>query len=128
MLLTRAGYYNPLLAYGEEKAIRDAREAGANGFIMVDLPPEEAVSFRDKCQGAECADHPVLILDCLSILQLILRPPHRPLYVLESHQISHIHRRFFHLRRVQGICALSPHTRRSSTHRWALPDPPSRDP
>lgn len=43
------GYYNPLLAYGEDKAIQDAREAGANGFLMVDLPPEEALSFREKC-------------------------------------------------------------------------------
>ncbi|KAJ7085824.1 bifunctional tryptophan synthase TRP1 [Mycena belliarum] len=43
------GYYNPLLAYGEERSIQDAFEAGANGFIMVDLPPEEAVGFREKC-------------------------------------------------------------------------------
>ncbi|KAJ7272033.1 tryptophan synthase beta subunit-like PLP-dependent enzyme [Mycena haematopus] len=43
------GYYNPLLAYGEEKSIQDAAEAGANGFIMVDLPPEEAIGFREKC-------------------------------------------------------------------------------
>jgi tryptophan synthase len=43
------GYYNPLLAYGEDKAIQDASESGANGFIMVDLPPEEAVTFREKC-------------------------------------------------------------------------------
>lgn len=43
------GYYNPLLSYGEEKIIEDAREAGANGFIMVDLPPEEAVKFRNGC-------------------------------------------------------------------------------
>ncbi|KAL1939134.1 hypothetical protein VTO73DRAFT_10175 [Trametes versicolor] len=47
------GYYNPLLAYGEEKAIQDAAEAGANGFIVVDLPPEEAVAFRDKCRAAK---------------------------------------------------------------------------
>ena len=47
------GYYNPMLAYGEEKAIQDAFEAGANGFIMVDLPPEEAISFREKCQKAQ---------------------------------------------------------------------------
>lgn len=46
------GYYNPLLAYGEQKAIQDAFEAGANGFIVVDLPPEEAVSFREKCATA----------------------------------------------------------------------------
>jgi tryptophan synthase len=43
------GYYNPLLHYGEEKIIKDAREAGANGFIVVDLPPEEAVKFRGFC-------------------------------------------------------------------------------
>jgi len=43
------GYYNPLLAYGEDRAIQDAAEAGANGFIMVDLPPEEAITFREKC-------------------------------------------------------------------------------
>jgi tryptophan synthase len=48
-----SGYYNPLLAYGEENAVKDAREAGANGFIVVDLPPEEAVRFRDKCAQEE---------------------------------------------------------------------------
>jgi tryptophan synthase len=43
------GYYNPLLSYGEEKLMKDAKEAGANGFIIVDLPPEEAVKFRNYC-------------------------------------------------------------------------------
>lgn len=43
------GYYNPLLSYGEERMLQDAKEAGANGFIMVDLPPEEAVRFRNFC-------------------------------------------------------------------------------
>nr|POE54224.1 tryptophan synthase [Quercus suber] len=43
------GYYNPLLAYGEEKMLEDAKAAGVNGFIMVDLPPEEAVRFRYHC-------------------------------------------------------------------------------
>ena len=38
-----------MLASGEERAIQDASEAGANGFIVVDLPPEEAVTFREKC-------------------------------------------------------------------------------
>jgi tryptophan synthase len=47
------GYYNPLLAHGEERAVKDAREAGANGFIVVDLPPEEAVNFRGKCSQEE---------------------------------------------------------------------------
>jgi tryptophan synthase len=43
------GYYNPMLSYGEEKLLNDCREAGVNGFIVVDLPPEEAVSFRNFC-------------------------------------------------------------------------------
>ncbi|KAJ9210273.1 hypothetical protein DTO166G4_8124 [Paecilomyces variotii] len=43
------GYYNPLLRYGDERMLKDAREAGVNGFIMVDLPPEEAVRFRNLC-------------------------------------------------------------------------------
>ncbi|GIJ88977.1 tryptophan synthetase [Aspergillus pseudoviridinutans] len=43
------GYYNPVLRYGEERMLKDCKEAGVNGFIMVDLPPEEAVRFRDLC-------------------------------------------------------------------------------
>lgn len=43
------GYYNPLLRYGEERMLKDAKDAGVNGFIMVDLPPEEAVRFRNYC-------------------------------------------------------------------------------
>ncbi|KAH9996856.1 bifunctional tryptophan synthase TRP1 [Russula vinacea] len=54
------GYYNPLLAYGEQKAIQDAFEAGANGFIVVDLPPEEAVSFREKCATSSMAYVPLI--------------------------------------------------------------------
>jgi tryptophan synthase len=46
------GYYNPLIAYGEQKAVEDAKEAGANGFIMVDLPPEEAIKFRTICTSS----------------------------------------------------------------------------
>ncbi|GLB34726.1 putative tryptophan synthase [Lyophyllum shimeji] len=54
------GYYNPLLAYGEDKAIQDAAEAGANGFIMVDLPPEEAITFREKCRKANISYVPLI--------------------------------------------------------------------
>lgn len=43
------GYYNPILVYGEEKLVEDAKKAGANGFIIVDLPPEEAIDFRSTC-------------------------------------------------------------------------------
>lgn len=47
------GYYNPVLAYGEERAVADAKKAGANGFIVVDLPPEEAADFRGFCTKAK---------------------------------------------------------------------------
>ncbi len=39
------GYYNPMLAYGLEKFVSDAKEAGADGFIIPDLPMEEADEF-----------------------------------------------------------------------------------
>ncbi|KAF2404985.1 tryptophan synthase-like protein [Trichodelitschia bisporula] len=54
------GYYNPLLSYGEEKIMQDAREAGANGFIVVDLPPEEAVRFRNYCSKAGLSYVPLI--------------------------------------------------------------------
>ena len=40
------GYYNPFFSYGTEKFARDAREAGADGVLVVDLPPEEAGELR----------------------------------------------------------------------------------
>jgi len=40
------GYYNPMLAYGLEQFVRDAVESGADGFIIPDLPPEEAAEFE----------------------------------------------------------------------------------
>lgn len=43
------GYYNPMLSYGEERLLKDCKEAGVNGFIIVDLPPEEAITFRNFC-------------------------------------------------------------------------------
>ncbi|KAG5645056.1 bifunctional tryptophan synthase trp1 [Asterophora parasitica] len=43
-----------------DKAIQDAAEAGANGFIMVDLPPEEAITFREKCRKANIAYVPLI--------------------------------------------------------------------
>jgi tryptophan synthase alpha chain len=36
------GYYNPFLQYGVRQFCRDARSAGADGILVVDLPPEEA--------------------------------------------------------------------------------------
>ena len=35
------GYYNPVYVYGVEGFLSDAKAAGVDGLIMVDLPPEE---------------------------------------------------------------------------------------
>ena len=35
------GYYNPIYIYGVEKFLSDAKAAGIDGLIVVDLPPEE---------------------------------------------------------------------------------------
>ena len=43
------GYYNPILAYGVDRFARDAATAGADGLIVVDLPPEESVPLREAC-------------------------------------------------------------------------------
>jgi tryptophan synthase alpha chain len=39
-------YLNPLINYGTEKIVKDAKAAGADGFIIPDLPPEEAHLFQ----------------------------------------------------------------------------------
>ena len=39
------GYYNPILKYGLKEFCQDAKVAGADGFIIVDLPPEEERDF-----------------------------------------------------------------------------------
>lgn len=39
--LVLMGYYNPIYIYGVERFLADAREAGVDGLIVVDLPPEE---------------------------------------------------------------------------------------
>lgn len=39
------GYYNPILAVGEAKTAALAKQSGVDGFLVVDLPPDEAGSF-----------------------------------------------------------------------------------
>ncbi|HSN83210.1 MAG TPA: tryptophan synthase subunit alpha [Polyangiales bacterium] len=41
------GYYNPVLGYGEQRLVDDAAECGVDGFLIVDLPPEESAGLRD---------------------------------------------------------------------------------
>jgi tryptophan synthase alpha chain len=35
------GYFNPIYVYGVERFVADAKAAGVDGLIVVDLPPEE---------------------------------------------------------------------------------------
>jgi tryptophan synthase alpha chain len=44
------GYCNTFLARGEERLISDAAEAGADGLIIVDLPPEESDATLAVCR------------------------------------------------------------------------------
>jgi tryptophan synthase alpha chain len=39
--LVLMGYYNPIYIYGVDKFLEDAKTAGVDGLIIVDLPPEE---------------------------------------------------------------------------------------
>jgi tryptophan synthase alpha chain len=39
--LVLMGYYNPIYIYGVDKFLVDAKDAGIDGLIVVDLPPEE---------------------------------------------------------------------------------------
>jgi tryptophan synthase alpha chain len=39
------GYYNPIYIYGVERFLADAKAAGVDGLIVVDLPPEEDVEL-----------------------------------------------------------------------------------
>ncbi len=42
------GYYNPFFRYGLKEVARDARRAGVDGILCVDLPPEEAGEFKSE--------------------------------------------------------------------------------
>lgn len=54
------GYYNPIMQYGEELLVAKCAEAGVDGYIVVDLPPEEAQSFRTLCTKAGLSYIPLI--------------------------------------------------------------------
>ncbi|MCF8149798.1 MAG: tryptophan synthase subunit alpha [Burkholderiaceae bacterium] len=47
------GYANPVESYGVEAFARDAREAGVDGVLVVDYPPEECASFAATMKAAD---------------------------------------------------------------------------
>jgi len=50
------GYYNPILQYGLERTAREAAALGVDGFIIPDLPPEEAGPWRVAAAKAGVAN------------------------------------------------------------------------
>jgi tryptophan synthase alpha chain len=49
------GYANPFLRYGADKLAHDAAASGADGFLCVDLPPEEADDLQHAADAAGLA-------------------------------------------------------------------------
>ena len=50
--LVLMGYYNPIYVYPVDRFIADAAEAGADGLIVVDMPPEEDAELRPAAAAA----------------------------------------------------------------------------
>ncbi len=46
------GYFNPIYQYGTTQFVNDAANAGVDGLIMVDLPPEEDDELCDPARTA----------------------------------------------------------------------------
>ncbi len=46
-------YYNLVYAYGEKEYLKLAKEAGVDGMLVLDLPPEEAQTWLAACAEAE---------------------------------------------------------------------------
>jgi tryptophan synthase alpha chain len=43
--------YNPVYRYGDERAAAGARAAGVDGFLITDMPPEEAGEWKQVAAG-----------------------------------------------------------------------------
>lgn len=44
------GYFNPVLSYGLDRFAADCAEAGVDGMIVPDLPPEECGELHEACR------------------------------------------------------------------------------
>ena len=53
-------YLNPVFTYGFEKFHHDAAAAGADGILLLDLPPDEAALNTDLCVGAGLKHIPLI--------------------------------------------------------------------
>lgn len=50
--LVLMGYYNPIYVYPADRFVADAAQAGADGLIVVDMPPEEDAELRPAAAAA----------------------------------------------------------------------------
>lgn len=53
--LLAMGYLNPLIAFGEQQYVAAWQDAGVDGFIVPDLPPEESDALAGLCAAKEMA-------------------------------------------------------------------------
>ncbi|MGQ9813959.1 MAG: tryptophan synthase subunit alpha [Candidatus Roseilinea sp.] len=53
--LLAMGYLNPLIAFGEQQYVAAWQDAGVDGFIVPDLPPEESDALASLCAAQEMA-------------------------------------------------------------------------
>jgi len=54
------GYYNPFYQYGIDALATDSDAAGVDGFVVVDLPPEEGYKFVNVCAGKKLSYIPLI--------------------------------------------------------------------
>ena len=69
--LVLMGYYNPMLAYGLEKFVCDATDAGVDGFIVPDLPMEEADEFISALGGTGSSRSTLTRHPSLPLIQML---------------------------------------------------------
>jgi tryptophan synthase alpha chain len=96
--LVLMSYYNPLMAYGLSRIAIDAANAGADGFIVPDLPPEEAGEFEAALAGGRKAAP-------LPLIRMVAptSPPSR------MHAIAQIARGFLYLVSLTGVTGARGH-------------------
>eukprot|EP00408_Alexandrium_pacificum_P068909 CAMPEP_0171181630 /NCGR_PEP_ID=MMETSP0790-20130122/14356_1 /TAXON_ID=2925 /ORGANISM="Alexandrium catenella, Strain OF101" /LENGTH=699 /DNA_ID=CAMNT_0011646569 /DNA_START=78 /DNA_END=2177 /DNA_ORIENTATION=+ len=54
------GYYNNFLQHGLDETCKDAKDKGVDGFIIVDLPCEQATEFYPKCVEYDLSLVPII--------------------------------------------------------------------
>jgi len=53
-------YYNPIVAFGDDELPKAASDAGVDGLLVVDLPPEEGAILRDGAAREDLAFIPLV--------------------------------------------------------------------